>query len=44
MMIYNMRLVILVITLCCVLAFEACAVSRRPRGCGCGMEEHMGQR
>lgn len=40
-----MRLIICVIALCLALGLQACAVSRpRHHGCGCGMEEHMGQR
>ena len=38
-----MRLLICVAALCFVIAFQGCATSR-PRGCGCGLEEHMGHR
>jgi len=39
-----MRLIICVVALYFVIAFQSCAVSRRSHGCGCGMEEHLGRR
>jgi hypothetical protein len=36
-------LLALLATTMLMLAFQSCATTRVHHGCGCGMEEHMGQ-
>lgn len=40
-----MRIFTGIIALCFAIGLQSCALTRpRHHGCGCGMEEHMGQR
>ncbi|MES2478975.1 MAG: hypothetical protein V4561_07805 [Bacteroidota bacterium] len=36
---YHPRLLFYLIALISILAMQSCATAKKPRGCGCGMEE-----